>query len=79
MSSATSYVDLTALMRIRSLELRARLVMEGFWKGMHRSPQHGFSSEFSEYRRSRRGHCGGDRRCERDAITDVIDVDCEDN
>jgi uncharacterized protein (DUF58 family) len=47
---ATSYVDLPALMRIRSLELRARLVMEGFWKGLHRSPQHGFSAEFSEYR-----------------------------
>jgi uncharacterized protein (DUF58 family) len=37
-------------MRVRSLELRARLVMEGFWKGLHRSPQHGFSTEFSEYR-----------------------------
>ena len=46
----TSYIDLPALMRIRSLELRARLVMEGFWKGLHRSPQHGFSAEFSEYR-----------------------------
>lgn len=49
-SPPNSQVDLTALMRIRSLELRARLVMEGFWKGMHRSPQHGFSAEFSEYR-----------------------------
>ncbi len=48
--TATSYVDLPALMRIRSLELRARLVMEGYWKGLHRSPQHGFSAEFSEYR-----------------------------
>lgn len=46
----TSYVDLPALMRIRSLELRAKLVMEGFWKGLHRSPLHGFSAEFSEYR-----------------------------
>ncbi|HSJ01371.1 MAG: DUF58 domain-containing protein [Verrucomicrobium sp.] len=45
-----SQVDLAALMRVRSLELRARLVMEGFWKGMHRSPLHGFSAEFSEYR-----------------------------
>src|SRR4051794_35744408 len=49
-SLAGSWVDLPALMRIRSLELRARLVMEGFWKGLHRSPQHGFSAEFSEYR-----------------------------
>jgi uncharacterized protein (DUF58 family) len=45
-----SQVDLAALMRVRSMELRARLVMEGFWKGLHRSPIHGFSAEFSEYR-----------------------------
>lgn len=45
-----SPIDLPTLMRIRSLELRARLVMEGFWKGLHRSPLHGFSAEFSEYR-----------------------------
>ncbi|MEY4483930.1 MAG: hypothetical protein RL693_1382 [Verrucomicrobiota bacterium] len=37
-------------MRVRSLELRAKLLMEGFRKGMHRSPLHGFSAEFSEYR-----------------------------
>jgi uncharacterized protein (DUF58 family) len=37
-------------MRIRSLELRARAVVEGFWSGMHRSPYHGFSVEFTEYR-----------------------------
>lgn len=42
--------DLRALMRIRSLELRARVIVEGFWKGMHRSPLHGFSVEFTEYR-----------------------------
>ena len=37
-------------MRLRNLELRARLVMEGFWHGLHRSPLHGSSVEFSEYR-----------------------------
>ncbi|MBI5690319.1 MAG: DUF58 domain-containing protein [Verrucomicrobia bacterium] len=37
-------------MTIRSLELRARAVVEGFWSGMHRSPYHGFSVEFTEYR-----------------------------
>lgn len=37
-------------MRIRSLELRARVVVEGFWSGLHRSPYHGFSVEFTEYR-----------------------------
>lgn len=37
-------------MAIRSLELRARIVVEGFWHGLHRSPYHGFSVEFTEYR-----------------------------
>ena len=37
-------------MSIRNLELRARTVVEGFWHGMHRSPYHGFSVEFTEYR-----------------------------
>jgi uncharacterized protein (DUF58 family) len=42
--------DPAALMRIRSLELRAKVVVEGMWRGLHRSPYHGFSVEFSEYR-----------------------------
>ena len=54
-SSASSFVDPAALMRIRSLELRAKVVMEGLWKGLHRSPYHGFSVEFSEYRPYVRG------------------------
>src|SRR5438874_3749869 len=37
-------------MSIRNLELRARIVVEGFWNGLHRSPYHGFSVEFTEYR-----------------------------
>jgi uncharacterized protein (DUF58 family) len=43
-------IDPAALMRIRSLELRARVVVEGLWRGLHRSPYHGFSVEFTEYR-----------------------------
>src|SRR5271165_1227069 len=39
-----------ALMAIKDLELRARVVVEGFWHGIHRSPYHGFSVEFTEYR-----------------------------
>ncbi len=46
----TTFLDPAALMRIKSLELRAKVVVEGLWKGMHRSPYHGFSVEFSEYR-----------------------------
>src|ERR1043166_3604611 len=37
-------------MRIKNLEMRARIVVEGFLRGLHRSPFHGFSVEFSEYR-----------------------------
>lgn len=43
-------IDPTALMRIRNLQLRAKTVVEGFYNGLHRSPFHGFSAEFSEYR-----------------------------
>lgn len=45
-----SWIDPQALMAIRNLELRARIVVEGFWNGIHRSPYHGFSVEFTEYR-----------------------------
>jgi uncharacterized protein (DUF58 family) len=44
------FVEPKVLMAIRNLELRARLVVEGFWSGLHRSPHHGFSVEFTEYR-----------------------------
>jgi uncharacterized protein (DUF58 family) len=43
-------IDPQTLMSIRNLELRARVVVEGFWTGIHRSPYHGFSVEFTEYR-----------------------------
>lgn len=48
--SSANLIDPQALMTIRSLELRARAVVEGFWSGLHRSPYHGFSVEFTEYR-----------------------------
>lgn len=32
------------------MELRARLIVEGFMTGMHKSPYHGFSVEFAEHR-----------------------------
>lgn len=45
-----NFIDPQALMAIKNLELRARVVVEGFWTGLHRSPYHGFSVEFTEYR-----------------------------
>ncbi len=49
-ASRTSLIDPKVLMNIRNLELRARIVVQGFWNGIHRSPYHGFSAEFTEYR-----------------------------
>ncbi len=44
------WIDMSALMRIKNLQLRAKSVVDGFHNGLHRSPLHGFSVEFSEYR-----------------------------
>jgi len=49
-AAPTAFIDPAALMRIKSLELRARIVVEGVLSGLHRSPSHGFSVEFTEYR-----------------------------
>lgn len=49
-SPSSASVDARAMMAIRNLELRARTVVQGFWTGIHRSPYHGFSVEFTEYR-----------------------------
>lgn len=50
MPARATGIDPKALLAIRDLELRARIIVEGFWSGLHRSPYHGFSVEFSEYR-----------------------------
>src|SRR5687767_15862579 len=49
-TSSGSFIDPPTLMRIKSLQLRAKIVVQGFLNGLHRSPHHGFSVEFSEYR-----------------------------
>ena len=43
-------VDPASLMRIASLQLRAKVVIDGLLRGIHRSVRHGFSAEFTEYR-----------------------------
>jgi uncharacterized protein (DUF58 family) len=40
---------------IADLELVARIVVEGLVSGLHRSPFHGYSAEFSQYRHYRQG------------------------
>src|SRR5271154_2729031 len=44
------YLDPLALAKVRSLELQARLIVEGYLSGTHKSPYHGFSVEFAEHR-----------------------------
>src|SRR5712664_1415908 len=36
--------------KLARLDLRARLVVDGFLTGLHKSPYHGFSVEFAEHR-----------------------------
>ncbi len=43
-------IDPATLIKLKNLELRARSVVEGFMAGIHRSPWHGFSVEFTDYR-----------------------------
>lgn len=38
------------LTKLKRIDLKARLVVEGFLTGLHRSPYKGFSQEFAEYR-----------------------------
>src|SRR5215210_5447200 len=44
------YLDPRTLAKISSLDLRARLVVEGLMTGMHRSPYQGISVEFAQHR-----------------------------
>jgi uncharacterized protein (DUF58 family) len=44
------YLDPATVSRLKNMELRARLIVEGFITGLHKSPYHGFSVEFAEHR-----------------------------
>lgn len=53
MNGTTDYrklLDPTFLSSLNSLELKARFVVEGFMVGLHKSPYHGFSVEFTQHR-----------------------------
>ena len=47
---ARAVLDPAVVARLSHLDVRARVVVEGFIAGMHRSPFHGFSVEFAEHR-----------------------------
>ncbi|NIV09773.1 MAG: DUF58 domain-containing protein, partial [Aliifodinibius sp.] len=44
------YLQPEIVSRIKNLELIAKFIVEGFLVGLHKSPFHGFSVEFSEHR-----------------------------
>jgi uncharacterized protein (DUF58 family) len=49
-NGSASVLDPGLLGRISDLELVARILAEGLVSGLHRSPFHGYSAEFSQYR-----------------------------
>jgi uncharacterized protein (DUF58 family) len=50
MAKATEYLDPRDLQQVANLQILARLVVEGFTAGLHRSPHKGFSVEFKQHR-----------------------------
>ncbi|HYF51987.1 MAG TPA: DUF58 domain-containing protein, partial [Planctomycetota bacterium] len=46
----SKYLDPKTLTKIGNLDLKARLIVEGYISGQHKSPYHGFSVEFAEHR-----------------------------
>ena len=50
MAHISNYLAPEVISKIENLHLRARLMVEGFIVGLHKSPYHGFSVEFSEHR-----------------------------
>ena len=55
MAGAEQYLKPSVIRNVARLDLRARFIVEGFLTGLHASPFHGFSVEFSEHRRYAQG------------------------
>src|SRR5438445_4776077 len=53
--SLSQSFDPKMLAALEGLDFKARYVMEGFLSGLHDSPFHGFSGEFSDYRKYQPG------------------------
>jgi uncharacterized protein (DUF58 family) len=51
MSAAEKYLRPEVIHQVARLDLRAKFIVEGFLSGLHASPFHGFSVEFSEHRK----------------------------
>ncbi len=51
MSNPEKYLRPEVIRQVARLDLRAKFIVEGFLQGLHASPFHGFSVEFSEHRK----------------------------
>ena len=51
MARPESYLRPEVIRQVSRLDLRAKFIVEGFLAGLHASPFHGFSVEFSEHRK----------------------------
>src|SRR4051812_2349720 len=51
MAKAENYLRPEVIRQVARLDLRAKFIVEGFLQGLHASPFHGFSVEFSEHRK----------------------------
>ncbi|MCS6975474.1 MAG: DUF58 domain-containing protein [Gemmatales bacterium] len=51
MTTAEKYLRPEVIRQVSRLDLRAKFIVEGFLSGLHSSPYHGFSVEFSEHRK----------------------------
>jgi uncharacterized protein (DUF58 family) len=54
-SDLSKYLDPKVVSTVQRLDLQAKCIIEGFISGRHRSPFHGFSSQFSEHRKYNSG------------------------
>ena len=51
MANAEKYLRPEVIRQVARLDLRAKFIVQGFLSGLHASPYHGFSVEFSEHRK----------------------------
>src|SRR5713226_9153302 len=51
MANTEKYLRPDVIRQVARLDLRAKFIVEGFIAGLHASPFHGFSVEFSEHRK----------------------------
>jgi len=50
MNDHRAYLNPETVSKLKGMEMKARMVVEGFIAGLHKSPYHGFSVEFAEHR-----------------------------